>query len=150
MVIPCNYYKIPQDLKKYIIKGRPVPLARARHGNKKTWDSQKAEKLYYGCIIQQQHIPHPIITQPLILYIDFYFKPPNNKQNHQPHHYRPDLSNLIKFVEDVCSGIIYKDDCLVSACYAHKVYDQNQRTEFIIQRWDENNGKKNKKRQKEF
>ena len=48
------------------------------------------------------------------------------------HHFKPDLSNLIKFVEDLANGIIYKDDSQISCITACKVYSQYPRTEFTI------------------
>ena len=50
----------------------------------------------------------------------------------QPHYSRPDLSNLIKFIEDVATGILYKDDCIIAELVSYKHYDTNPRTEFMI------------------
>lgn len=46
------------------------------------------------------------------------------------HHIRPDLSNLIKMVEDIAQSIVYHDDCIISSISAKKTYDLNPRTEF--------------------
>jgi Holliday junction resolvase RusA-like endonuclease len=47
---------------------------------------------------------------------------------------KPDLSNLLKFMEDLAVDIrILKDDCLIAETTCRKVYDDNPRTEFIFQ-----------------
>jgi Holliday junction resolvase RusA-like endonuclease len=52
------------------------------------------------------------------------------------HVYTPDLSNMIKFVEDIANGILYKDDCQISSIVAHKIYSDTSRTEFTLSRID--------------
>ena len=68
----------------------------------------------------------------------FYFQIPRTSQKRTEllrgtyHFYKPDLSNCIKYVEDVCSKVLYRDDCLVSSVVAFKRYDTNPRTEFTV------------------
>jgi Holliday junction resolvase RusA-like endonuclease len=45
---------------------------------------------------------------------------------------RPDLSNLIKFIEDIAIGILYGDDSIIAEIYARKCYDATPRTEFEL------------------
>jgi Holliday junction resolvase RusA-like endonuclease len=132
------FKNVPEGSKLYVIHGKPIPLARARHGNRRTWDSQKADKVVWGINLRQQHGDRPFWEGPLVLNIIFYMKVPKvtkSKLWGKPHKARPDLSNLIKFVEDVGSGIIYDDDSSIAACYAQKVYDEIPRTEFLILPW---------------
>lgn len=123
---------------KYVVLGSPVPLARARHGNKKTWDSQKAIKYGWGLQLRSQHAGRPLYSTPLHLDICFYFEMPQSLKSKwdtirgKPHHFKPDLSNLIKFVEDVATSIIYTDDSLIASTCARKVYDDTPRTELTI------------------
>lgn len=124
---------------RYIIDGDPIPLARARHGNKNTWDSQKQLKFGIGVMLRSQHGAKPIIQSPVRLEIDFYFLPAQSMSAKKKqerigymHSIKPDLSNLIKFVEDIATGIIYHDDCLIAAIHATKQYDIKPRTEFTI------------------
>ena len=49
-----------------------------------------------------------------------------------PHTAKPDLSNMIKFIEDVCKGIVYNDDEQIVQITAYKRYDLEPRTEFEI------------------
>lgn len=50
----------------------------------------------------------------------------------KPHLFKPDLSNLIKFVEDCCNNIVFKDDCIITSINAQKVYSDTPRTEFYF------------------
>ena len=126
---------------KYIIMGEPIPLKRHRHGAGRAWDSQKQQKLVYGIQIKQQHsYGHPF-SGPISLDIIFYM--PMSKSSAKQHDkirgtahiFTPDLSNLIKWVED-CSvdAEIMKDDCIIYSINAKKLYDdaEKTRTEFTI------------------
>lgn len=124
----------------YTVPGKPIPLARGRHANGHVYDSQKREKALHAAFIKRQHSSNPLWNEPIILNIMFYMKIPKTHAKYlpqTPHIKRPDLSNLIKFTEDVCSGIVYTDDSIISACYAYKTYSLNPRTEFFIEPWSE-------------
>jgi Holliday junction resolvase RusA-like endonuclease len=126
----------------YIVDGSPIPLARARHGNGNTYDSQKQLKYSVGIQLRQQQQDVPIFTGPICLEVIFFMPIPDriqkkirksaDAQRIAPHSCKPDLSNLIKFIEDVATGIIYKDDSLISKIVAHKVYSMIPRTEFSV------------------
>jgi Holliday junction resolvase RusA-like endonuclease len=123
----------------YILLGVPTPLARARHGNGNVYDSQKKIKFAIGCDLRMQHGQRPIHQGPLRLEIDFYFTPPESWSDRKkegcygtPHIFKPDTSNLLKLIEDVGNGIIWKDDCLIAYTNISKTYDRVARTEFRI------------------
>lgn len=125
--------------KIYVIKGDPTPLARARAGNRRVWDSQKQEKLVAGINLKHQHGSLPFYEGPLHLDVTFFMKIPEQisirKREtylHKYHVYKPDTSNLLKFIEDISTGVLYNDDCLIASISTKKVYDSNPRTEFII------------------
>ncbi|MGJ0429600.1 RusA family crossover junction endodeoxyribonuclease [Methylobacter sp.] len=115
----------------YVIPGAPIPLARPRFG-KHVWDSQKLIKEEVGLwIITQRPKGYELLKNALELHITFYFK--RSKHNKLPHHsIKPDLSNLIKFYEDVCTGILYDDDKQIIKIVAEKNYDDYPRTEFYL------------------
>jgi Holliday junction resolvase RusA-like endonuclease len=103
------------------------------------WDSQRYIKSKYGDMLDEQHGDLELFEGPIKLEAWFYFKIPKGlkaEAYHQRrgnyHKQRPDLSNLIKFIEDVASGILYKDDALIASIVAHKVWDENPRTEFTL------------------
>jgi len=123
----------------YIINGDPIPLARARFGKGRAWDAQKRLKLMLGIELSKQHLDQPLYYGALHLDVVFYMtfakstpQKTRDKFVNKPHIFKPDLSNLIKFIEDVAQGIIYKDDCIIASVFAKKIYDNNPRTEFTI------------------
>lgn len=123
----------------FVIPGSPVPLARTRYGNGNIYDSQKEIKGKYAIILDNQHNETPFFKGPLELIIAFYFQIPKTSQKHadklshtlKPS--RPDLSNLVKLIEDVANELLYKDDAIICASHCFKLYDYQPRTEFIIQ-----------------
>jgi len=124
----------------YKIEGQPIPLSRARigYGARHMFDSQKNTKRITSIHIQNQHGDDPILTKAVHLDITFFMKMPKlspkaraNKR-FQYHYYKADLSNLIKFVEDIAIKVIYNDDCQIAIITARKVYHDHPRTEFYI------------------
>lgn len=128
---------------KYIVLGDPIPLARARiaASGRKMWDSQKQLKFAFGMAVKNLHEGKELFTGPLALDICFFMGMPKCSPkklaalNGQPHVFTPDISNLIKFVEDAATGVLWHDDCILVAISAKKVYDPNPRTEFTVKRF---------------
>ena len=125
---------------KYIIPHPPIPWARAGvNGNTKTFfDRQKPYKNLYQYFLRSQHMEVPLIDCPVKLVVTFFMELPSSpklrklKQEQYYHYARPDLSNLVKFLEDAANGIIFSDDCIIASIQAQKVYDGESRTEFEI------------------
>ena len=123
----------------YTLQGSPIPLARARHGNYRTWDSQKHHKLICGITLTEQHNNAPLFTGPLLFTITFYMQIPHSSSlkkkailDKTPHHIKPDLSNMLKFYEDVAATILFADDAQIAYVVAQKIYSDSPRTEFTI------------------
>jgi Holliday junction resolvase RusA-like endonuclease len=132
-----------QNLKDYgeivfVLPGEPIPLARARHGRQKVYDSQSQMKLVSGLQLQKQLSDRPQYCGPLHLIVNFYMKMPDGQRKKwdlfrgRHHVYKPDLSNLVKYCEDVANAVLYRDDCIISKISATKIYDIEPRTEFIL------------------
>lgn len=119
---------------RFVIHGSPTPLARARYSTKsnRVWDCQKQIKLATGIEVANIYGDTRMMGGSLHLEIYFYFQSSKQHKTGKYHVFKPDLSNLIKFIEDVCTGIIYNDDCLISSISAHKIYDTKPRTEFEL------------------
>ena len=119
--------------KKYTVIGDPIPLARPRFSSRggKTHVFDAQHHLRFGAQIQlrKQHAS-PIITQPIAIHVCFYFKQTTKKNT--THCKKPDIDNLIKWILDISTGILFKDDCQVFSLYAQKLYDSTPRTEMII------------------
>jgi Holliday junction resolvase RusA-like endonuclease len=125
---------------RYVVPGDPVPLARARMGNRRMWDTQKEQKLFFGLQLRNQHEESKFLTGPLHLDVIFYLPIPGYKQRKTSslsgkyHSIKPDLSNLIKFIEDAATGVLYQDDALICSITSKKIYDTTPRTEIVITR----------------
>lgn len=127
---------------KYIIMGVPTPLARPRHvpGQARPWDSQRQVKCDWRYQLEPQHGDGtwPFYQGPLRLDAYFYFPIPKTselrtQQLIDTHHmFRPDLSNILKFLEDCSQSILFKDDCTIAEIHTYKVYSITPRTEFTI------------------
>lgn len=123
----------------YILLGDPVPLARARMSPYRVYDSQKQIKLVAGINLRNQHNDEPLLQGPLLLDVTFTLAMPRSwsrkKQGElvgSSHIFKPDLSNLLKFVEDIATGIIYNDDCIIAQVMAKKVYGPEPSTKFTL------------------
>lgn len=124
----------------YIIPGCPLPLSRARMGRGRMWDSQKQEKFSFAIHLTNQHENRSLYHGPLHLDISFFMPIPKfvakkRKYITQSGNYHigiPDLSNLIKFVEDAATGILFADDSIIASLCVSKKYDTNARTEFTV------------------
>lgn len=127
-------------MKVYVIPGDPIPLARPRFSNyRRVYDSQKNIKLTASIHVVSQHDDEPLLEGPLHLDITFYMPVPTSISAKRrallygkTHIFRPDLTNCIKFYEDICSGVLYYDDCTIAKITARKIYDEHPRTEFSL------------------
>jgi Holliday junction resolvase RusA-like endonuclease len=117
----------------FILNGDPTPLARARMGKWSVYDSQKHEKLVHGIQLQNQMDDDKPLSGPLILDATFYMPTGRNKRRlGTPHYFRPDLDNLLKYINDISQAIIFHDDCTIYKIQAIKIYDDNPRTVFTF------------------
>ncbi len=127
----------------YIITGDPVPLARARFvgqkGAMRVWDSQKQLKFVAQMELKNQHGTADQFKGPLLLDVTFFMEIPRSwsekrrkAQEGQFHSSKPDASNLLKFIEDIATGIIYHDDALIAHVVVKKIYGAEPKTVMII------------------
>lgn len=130
-----------QDNKKmfrtriYVIPGNPIPKARPRFGDGRCYDAQKNSKLITGITLQSQHGDEALFIGALKVKMDFFLPIATSRKiilDGKPHIFTPDLSNLVKFVEDVANGILYKDDCIIASLIAAKWFSSNPRTEITV------------------
>jgi Holliday junction resolvase RusA-like endonuclease len=125
---------------KYVLYGNPIALARPRFGWKKIYDSQRQVKMEVALQLEQQHNERPFFEGPIEMDVTFYMPIVKSRGSlakrsvleGRYHLARPDLSNMIKFIEDVGNGIIYKDDSIVTKINAEKRYSLDPRTELTI------------------
>jgi len=124
-------------MKQYLLKGDPIALARPRLHLKRVFDCQRNLKINTRIDLDRQHEGLPFFTGPIHIDVVFVIKIPDKiavkERQHRlgrPHTFRPDLDNLIKYILDVCAGIIYKEDSIVSSITAKKIYGTEAYTQF--------------------
>lgn len=125
-----------QNIQKYIIPGKPIPLQRPRYSYARVYDSQKQEKCTSRLYIINQHDDRPMLTGPLRLDIEFYFETPKKTKtlNGKYHTAKPDTDNCIKYICDIIQDILINDDAIIAQILATKIYDVVPRTEFTLQK----------------
>lgn len=123
----------------YVVPGEPIALARPRFNlsSKRVYNHQRGSMNNASIYLQSQHASKQLFEGPLHLDVTFFFVHPKHyskkrKEETKYHSSTPDLSNLVKFVEDIAIGILYHDDAIISSISAKKVYDIEPRTEFTI------------------
>ncbi len=128
-------------LKFYVVYGDPIALARSRYARGRFYDAQKHIKLTWGIDISRQHDNEPMFSGPIGMDVIFYMpiakstpKTRAESIKDQWHIFKPDSSNLLKFVEDAATEICFKDDCIIVKQTIEKVYDDGKgpRTEFTF------------------
>jgi Holliday junction resolvase RusA-like endonuclease len=127
----------------YLIPCTPVPWKRAGNCKGRYYDTQVHTKVSTGIYIKNQHDGTFFKNVPLLLTVTFYLPIPQSwskkkkeEMAGKPMIFIPDTSNCVKFIEDVCTQLLYEDDCLISDIVAKKRYDDGKgpRTEFTIER----------------
>lgn len=126
----------------YVLHGDPTALARVRvnYHTKRMYDGQEQVKLLSSITIRQQHRDEPYLQGPISISITFFMPMPANWSNKKKsdmvgkfHQIKPDVSNMLKYVEDICNKICFHDDAEISVLERIvKVYDANPRTEFTL------------------
>jgi Holliday junction resolvase RusA-like endonuclease len=125
---------------KFIIPGKPIAWSRPNpsYKDRLMFDGQKKLKRDWAIYLQSQFKDEPLKTI-LSLDVVFFFEPAIRMAQKKraavsgrSHFSKPDLSNLVKFLEDACNGIVFQDDCQITQICAKKIYDLEPRTEFTI------------------
>ena len=129
------------EIMHYTIEGIPIALARPRFGKDHIYDSQKQLKYSVGIQLKDQHFGYEPFEGPLRLDVVFFMPMPQRIKSKSgehsakmPQYCKPDLSNLIKFIEDASNKIIIEDDAMISEINAGKYYSEIPRTELTITR----------------
>ena len=132
------------------IPGKPVPKARPfvrKDGRvftpKETAVFEQAVRLHAMATMKG----HKILTGPIRLSVTAFFSIPKSWTLSQKakamsgalrHTKRPDLSNIIKSVEDALNGIVYADDAQIDRYgESRKAFSSIPRTETVVEAEDE-------------
>ena len=135
------------------IPGDPIAKARARirYGfQKRFYDIQHLEKTRLQMYLSSEFNGGPMFEGPCEM--DMTFCMPIKKTHRvlegSYHSYRPDADNLEKWIMDLCTGVIWADDCIVSVLSCRKIYSENPRTIVIINELPYAETEKSKKNKK--
>lgn len=121
--------------REYCIELPPQAWSRAGLSGKRFFDKQKQEKLAFGLYLAQQHAPEDLLETPLEIDFIFFMPIPMGKKNKltdKPHITKPDIDNLIKFMLDTATGVIFKDDKQVIKVSGVKQYDAHPRVTMTV------------------
>ncbi len=126
---------------------KPVPLKRHRtsfvKGKMINYDPSIKDKNKIK-LLSTKYIPKKILIKPVLMEIKFYITRPKSHyrtgkykhllKNSAPkyHTSTPDLSNLVKLIEDAYNGFLYKDDSQIIETRAIKLYTEGEPSIKII------------------
>ena len=133
---------------KVVIGGEPVPQGRPRlttiNGYARAYDPVKS-RTYKQLIklLAQQYAPEKPVENPVVLSVLIYHKIPKSFSKKKRMQIelgylrpttKPDISNVVKGVEDALNGVWYKDDSQIVG-YGHvgKWYPNTPRVEIIME-----------------
>ena len=129
---------------KYILHGDPIALQRPRFIRGYVVDFQSQEKMLDGIQIRKQYGLNEPLIGPIMADITFFMRMPKSYSDRKrdrlrdtPHYQKPDLDNMIKYILDVCNGILYKDDALISEIHARKIWADLGKTEITLEKLNE-------------
>ena len=122
---------------EFFVPGKPEALKRHRTFRRGAIninvDPSAAAKESF-LVQAMQHKPDVPITEPVALYLKFYFSRPKSHYNSKGmlkaaspkmHTSRPDVDNLTKFVADALNEVFWRDDALICRLSAEKVYSDS-------------------------
>ena len=108
----------------FFVEHKPVAKGRPRMGKGPVYTpaKTKAFETMFAWEAKRAMKGRPVQTGPCFVALSFRFAKPKKLDELSRHVSKPDLSNLVKAVEDAMNGIVYHDDCQIYAIKAEKVY----------------------------
>jgi Holliday junction resolvase RusA-like endonuclease len=119
---------VPQgSMRAFLPKGHTRPIITADNPKTKPWRQEIANV----ALLYARH--RTIKEGPIWMYVDFFFERPKSlKKTVARKITKPDLSKLVRALEDALTGIIYKDDAQIVSCMASKHFGSPARCEVQI------------------
>lgn len=120
---------------------QPIALKRHRHFGHRTWNpSSKEQQHFRDLFIEQIQDKNAFpIVGPVELRLKLVFemsKSWSQKKKDRvlgsPHISRPDLSNVLKFVEDALIGVAYNDDSQIWSITVEKTWGKEPEIQLIL------------------
>lgn len=116
-----------------MVQGKPAPKGSSvafRHnksGALITWASNRARLRPWEASIRSAAARargrHPLLDGPMDLEVMFFFPQAKSPRSQRAcHTVKPDLSKLVRGIEDAMTGVLYRDDAQIVRIAAVKVY----------------------------
>jgi len=132
-----------------MIRGTPISKARPRFARAgkfvRVYNPQESEEgrflFHVQCQLKETGFNQPL-EGPISLVCGFYFGVPKSTSKKKraeflsgesKHTKKPDLSNLLKFVEDCLNNVIWNDDSQIIEISCAKYYAENPATVLVIE-----------------
>lgn len=115
---------------KYIIKGQPLSYAKAHYAYESGYSNSKEAQLVWRVSLTSQHDDKPLLSESLEVFFDFYFA--NTLTSNQKRKYTPSTFELVRFVAEMATGIIWTDSRNIMKSTVEKYYSSEPRTEITI------------------
>lgn len=124
----------------YEIEGRPIPWMRAGRKGGRYYDKQTKEKNSAQLKVKSCGNRFFSHSDPLKVTMEFHMPIPSSWTkrkkkgiSHKPHSSRPDIDNLLKFVNDTLNKILWEDDALIYEIHARKFYSEEPKTRIYVE-----------------
>jgi len=128
----------------FSIPGIPHSQKRARKGKYGFYNPQSREKKqvqYYLLAQMNENGFKMLCNDPIKVKVTFHMPIPKSfskslknklRESPHPHIVKPDIDNLIKFILDCMTGIVYQDDNCIYRISSSKTYSQNPSTKVFL------------------
>ena len=133
-------------MRVYVLEGPPIPWMRAGRKGNVYYDKQIKEKVRAQWEIKQQMQGLYSHSEPLKVVLECQMPIPKSwakvKQKNaigKPHASRPDVDNLLKFVDDALNNILWVDDALIYEVHIRKFYSDEPKTRLSVETYSGGN-----------
>lgn len=121
MTIGFRVYGVPAPQgshKAFMPRGARFPVVTHDNARTKPWRAVVA-------LTAAQHRPDELLDGPIELIVCFFLpRPKSLPKKVQAHTRKPDLSKLVRALEDALTGVIWRDDSQVVSTTAQKAYGE--------------------------
>lgn len=124
---------------EFELEGNPIPWMRAGRLGNKYYDRQLREKDNLQWKVKSQKGVYSF-TEPLKVVLEFHMPIPASWAKikkktalYKPHTSRPDIDNLLKFVNDSLNQILWVDDAIIYEMHVRKIYSDTPKTRILVE-----------------
>lgn len=115
----------------FTVPGQPIAKARPRFGKGKVYTAPSTKSFEHAVGVYASMVCKKPLEGAVSLSIIFCMKAPKSGKEGW-HISRPDLTNLIKAIEDGMNGIVFKDDAQIAQITCSKVYSNKPETSIVV------------------